>query len=192
IWTASRFVGKEASDGGATRMPSLEKRNPTNGRVIEVADTNEKKADMLRRESFPPKMTVSAVPANPVYPSPAWEWEPVSDELLHRAIRRMKPYKATYPGSTPNCVFVNNANVLVPLLGPIYRSIDTLGYYPKILSEILSLVVPKPGKPNYADPSAWRPIVLSRGLARLLNLAKTIQCSEEAELAGILPSNHYG
>ncbi|KAJ7156851.1 hypothetical protein C8R43DRAFT_883481, partial [Mycena crocata] len=189
IWTVSKFVGREASDGGAARMPTLEK---CNGGVAEVAETNEEKAAMLRREFFPPKMVVSAVPSNPVYPPPAWKWEPVSDGLLHRSIRRMKPYKATYPGSTPNCVFTNNANVLVPLLGPIYRSIDTLAYYPKTWSDVQSLVLRKPGKTNYADPAAYRPIVLVKGLSRLLNLAKTLQCSEEAELAGILPSNHYG
>ncbi|KAJ7117901.1 hypothetical protein C8R43DRAFT_831001, partial [Mycena crocata] len=153
---------------------------------------NEEKSALLRREFFPPKMAISAVPPNPVYPPPAWKWEPVSDALLHRAIRRMKPYKATYPGSTPNCVYINNANVLVPHLGPIYRSIDTLGYYPKNWSDVMTLVAPKPGKANYSDPSAWRPIVLAQGDSRLLNLAKTLQCSEEAELAGIFPSNHYG
>ncbi|KAJ7164005.1 hypothetical protein C8R43DRAFT_879218, partial [Mycena crocata] len=172
-------------------MPTLERLNPVSG-LAETAVTNEEKTDFLRREFFPPKMVVSLVPANPDYPPPAWKWEPVSDGLLHRAIARMKPYKATYPGSTPNCVFLYNANLLVPYLGPIFRSIDTLEYYPKRYAEVQSLVLRKPGKPNYADPSAWRPIVLSDGDSRLLNLAKTIQCSKEAELAGLFPENHYG
>ncbi|KAJ7118523.1 hypothetical protein C8R43DRAFT_825802, partial [Mycena crocata] len=153
---------------------------------------NEEKAKMLRKEFFPPKSLEAIVPPNAVYPEPAWVWQPISDSVLRRAISRMKPYKATYPSSIPNCVFLYNTNLLVPFLGPIYRSLDAHKHYPQKWSDILTLVMRKPGKPNYADPSAQHPIALAQGLAKLWNSCKTIQCMEEAELAGIFPINHYG
>ncbi|KAJ6521977.1 hypothetical protein DFH09DRAFT_849862, partial [Mycena vulgaris] len=173
------------------RIPTLEKRHPVTKSVVETARTNEEKTEMLRREFFPSKMETSTVPLDTVYPEPAWRWEPVSDDVIRRAIRRMKPYKATYPGSVSNCVLLEATDLLVPILGPIYRSLDELGHYPAGWADVLSLVLRKPGKPNYADPSAHRPIVLSKGLARLYHASKNLQCVTEAEVAGIFPNNHY-
>lgn len=192
VWKAGKFVSAEATDGSAVRMPTLQRRDPVTKAVVETAVTNEQKTEMLRKEFFPAKMEESSVPPDTVYPPPKWQWETVSDDVLRRAIARMKPYKATYPGSTPNCVFLEASNLLIPFLGPIYRSLDELGHYPQGWADILSLALRKPGKPNYADPAAHRPIVLSKGFARLYNAAKTLQCTTEAELAGIFPNNHYG
>ncbi|KAJ6573132.1 hypothetical protein DFH09DRAFT_852991, partial [Mycena vulgaris] len=192
VWTAGRFVSAEPSDGSEPRIPTLERRHPVTRAVVETAVTNEEKTEMLRKEFFPAPMAESSVPEGVAYPAPAWQWEPVTDDLVRRAIGRMKAYKATYPDSEPNCVFTEAANLIVPFIGPIYRSLDELQHYPKGWADVLSLVLRKPGKPNYADPSAYRPIVLSKGFARLLNACKTLQCMTEAEFAGIFPNNHYG
>jgi exonuclease III len=192
VWDAHKFLSAEPSDGGTTRIPTLELRHPTTKKVIETAVTNEVKSQWLKKEFFPPAMEVSSVPAIPLYPPPAWEWKPVSDALIGCAIDCMKPYKATFPGTTPNCVFKECTNLLVPYLGPIYRSLDDLNHYPDGWAELRVLVLRKPGKSNYAEPGAHRPIALTKGLPRLWYACKTLQCVAEAELAGILPKNQYG
>ncbi|KAJ7138919.1 hypothetical protein C8R46DRAFT_813826, partial [Mycena filopes] len=192
LWVANKFLSAEPSDGGASRIPTLEKRHATTKKVIDTAITNEDKSSWLRGEFFPAPMAESSVPEHTEYPPPAWEWEPVSDDLLRRAIGRMKPYKATFPDSTPNCVFLECTNLLVPFLGPIYRSLDDLEHYPADWAELRVVVLRKPGKPDYANPAAHRPIALTKGLPRLWYAAKTLQCVAEAELAGILPRNQYG
>ncbi|KAJ7334322.1 hypothetical protein DFH08DRAFT_645206, partial [Mycena albidolilacea] len=154
---------------GATRIPTLEKRHPQSKQVIATASTNEEKAAWLKAEFFPPPLAVSSVPDNAQYPLPAWEWKPVSDEVMRAAAARMKPYKATYPGSEPNCVLRECTDLLIPYAGPIFRSIDAFGHYPKWWAELLIHVLRKPGKPNYADPATMRPIALSKGFARWLN-----------------------
>ncbi|KAJ6628608.1 hypothetical protein B0H10DRAFT_1624983, partial [Mycena sp. CBHHK59/15] len=153
---------------------------------------NKDKSAMFYSEFFPPKMHTSSVPRDPVYPAPTWEWEPISDTLLHRVIKRMKPYKATKAGTSPNCIYLYNAHLLVPYLGPIYRSLDELEYYPEGWADIDSIVLRKPGKANYADPSAHRPVCLTVGDARLWHTAKTEQLAVNAERAGIIPRNQYG
>ncbi|KAJ6459125.1 hypothetical protein C8R47DRAFT_1059433, partial [Mycena vitilis] len=191
VWTASRIALGPPNDGGRMRVPTLCTTDPVSKRTVE-ATSNEEKSALLYKEFFPPKMTRSSVPPNPIYPEPAYEWHPVSDALLHRAIARMKPYKATRPGSFANCVYTNNAHLLVPFLGPIYRSLDALGYYPPGWNYIDSIAMRKPGKTDYTKPGSYRPVCLSGGHARLLNTAKTLQLATEAERAGIIPSNHYG
>ncbi|KAJ7032164.1 hypothetical protein C8F04DRAFT_883215, partial [Mycena alexandri] len=192
VWTANKFLSAESSDGGADRIPTLERRHPSNGKVVAAAGTNEEKSEWLRKEFFPPVMQRSSVPDNPVYPPPAWKWETVSDDVISAAAKRMKPYKATFPGSTPNCVFTECTNLLVPFIGPIYRSLDTLEHFPEGWAELRVIVLRKPGKPDYANPAAHRPIALTKGMPRLWYACKTLQCVAEAELAGILPDNQYG
>jgi hypothetical protein len=192
LWTAHKFISAEPSDGGATRIPTLEKRHPRTKQVIATAETNEDKVEWLKTEFFPPPMVESPVPDAPQYPPPAWEWKPVSDEIMRAAVARMQPYKATYPGSEPNCVLRECADLLIPFAGPIFRAIDALGHYPSGWAELFILALRKPGKTNYADPAALRPIALSKGFVRWLNACKNLQCVSEAEIAGILPNNQYG
>ncbi|KAJ7309367.1 hypothetical protein DFH08DRAFT_633630, partial [Mycena albidolilacea] len=173
-----------------SRIPPLVQRA---GRMpVTTAETDEEKSDWLRAEFFPPPMPVSSVPPNPVYPPPAWEWSPVSDDLLRRAADKMKPYKATFPDSIPNCVIKECTNLLIPFVGPILRSLDDLEHFPEDWAELRIPVLRKPGKPDYDVPGAYRPIALTKGLARWLYGAKDLQQVAEAEIAGILPRNQFG
>ncbi|KAJ7362928.1 hypothetical protein DFH08DRAFT_630807, partial [Mycena albidolilacea] len=177
---------------GASRIPTLVKRQGGRQDVIATAETDEEKCAWLRTEFFPPRMLVSSVPPDPVFPPPAWVWKPVSDDLLHRAAEKMKPYKATFPESIPNCVIKQCTNLLIPFVGPIFRSLDKLGHFPDDWSELRIPVLRKPGKPDYDVPGAHRPIALTKGLPRWLYGAKDLQQVAEAELAGILPANQFG
>ncbi|KDR65911.1 hypothetical protein GALMADRAFT_81367, partial [Galerina marginata CBS 339.88] len=127
-----------------------------------------------------------------MYPPPKWEFEPVTDEQIHRAIRKMKPYKATRSGTVPNSVFTHARELLIPHLGPIYRATDTLEHYPEKWKLTETPVLRKPGKPDYTVPGAYRPIVLSDGFARVLNMCKTEDAVLMAESKGLIPPNHFG
>ncbi|KAJ7315618.1 hypothetical protein DFH08DRAFT_631506, partial [Mycena albidolilacea] len=175
---------------GAARIPPLVRRA---GRLpTATAETNEEKCDWLRTEFFPPPMLTSSVPPDPVYPPPAWTWEPISDDLLRRAADKMKPYKAMFPESIPNCVIKECTKLLIPFVGPIFRSLDELGHFPEEWAELRISVLRKPGKPDYDVPGAYRLIALTKGLPRWLYGAKDLQQVAEAEIAGILPRNQFG
>ncbi|KAJ7147275.1 hypothetical protein C8R46DRAFT_838388, partial [Mycena filopes] len=192
VWDVHRFLNATPSDGSAARIPTLERRHPTSGRILAVAESNEEKSEWLKADFFPPKMQVSSVPPNAAYPPPAWVWKPTSDEVVRRAIDKMKPYKATFPDSTPNCVFKECANLIIPILGPIYRALDELKHFPEDWNELRVLVLRKPGKATYAEPGSHRPIALTKGFARLWYACKAAQWGSEAELAGVLPKNQFG
>jgi hypothetical protein len=191
VWGAGRLMMGIPTDGGRTRIPALQ-RKELGAESSEEMSSNTGKSALLYKEFFPPKMAVSTVPSDPVYPAPAYEWKPISDVLLHRVIARMKPYKATRARSFANCVFKFNADLLVPYLGPIYRALDELEYYPAGWNHIDSVVLRKPSKTNYAVPAAYRPVCLTKDYAGLYNTIKMLQLAMEAERVGILPSSHYG
>ena len=191
VWTASRLVMGPAMDGGRSRIPTVQMKHPMSRQVIREATMNKEKGEWLFKEFFPPKPAVSTVDPNHEYPKPKWKYQPVTDECLVRCIAKMKPYKATRSSTVPNCVYKNNAELLVPRLGNIYHAIDKLGCYPPDWRNMETVVLCKSGKPDYTDPSAHCPIVLSSGHAQLYNAAKTEQIVTMAEKLNLLPSNHY-
>ena len=116
----------------------------------------------------------------------------VLDEQIHHAIKKMKPYKATRSGTIPNSVLIHAREELVPHLGLLFRATNMLMYYPQEWALTETLILKKPGKPDYMSPSAWRPIVLSDGMARLLNSCQTEDIVTMCEKYNILPANHFG
>ena len=98
-------------------------------------------------------------------------------------------WKATKCSSIPNCV-MKMAKTL--LIGHIFRATHTLKYYLKKCANMQMLIIKKPGKTDYTNPSAWRPIVLSDGLAKLLNACHTEDILTKCEQLNLLPDNHFG
>jgi ribonuclease HI len=192
VWSAHRLVKAPPSDGGAARVPALCIKDPNTGEISEEATDNSHKARMFHKLFFPEKPLVPAIPIDYEYPEPRWEHKAVSNEQIHRAIRHLKPKKASKPGTIPNCVLIHTRELLVPHLGPIFRATDEIGWYPQQWRDTQTPVIKKPGRPEYKSPGAWRPIVLSDGLARLLNKCKTMELGEKCEQLGILHDHHFG
>src|ERR1700761_4730730 len=100
----------------------------------------------------------------------------------------MKPWKATRSETIPNAIFIHAREILVPILGPIFRATDTLEFYPEDWKLTETPILKKPGKSDYMSTGAWRPIVLTNGYARLLNSCKTedivIMCKKTSILPG--------
>ncbi|TFK16960.1 hypothetical protein FA15DRAFT_550179, partial [Coprinopsis marcescibilis] len=159
VWTASRMMMGGGTDGGRSRVPALQIRSSSGQVVQEVAD-NSGKGKLFFKNFFPSKPETSSVPQDFRYPPPLWEFTNINDEQIGRAIQKMKPYKATMTGTIPNSVFVNAKDALIPHLGPLFRATHNLAYYPDAWSLTETLVLKKPGKPDYRAPDAWRPIVL--------------------------------
>ena len=78
----------------------------------------------------------------------------ITDEQIHCTIQKLKPYKATQRGTAPNSVIVNTQETIVPILGPIFWATNTLKYYLVDWAKTQTLVLKKPGKPNYTTPGA--------------------------------------
>ena len=67
----------------------------------------------------------------------------------------MKPFKASRSRTVPNSVLIHAREDLVPHLAPLFHATNTLNYYPQEWSLTETLILKKPGKPDYTSPSAW-------------------------------------
>lgn len=89
-------------------------------------------------------------------------------------------------------VLIHAREDLIPHLGHLFHATNSLNYCPQIWSLIETLILKKPGKPDYALPSVWHPIMLSDGMACLLNSCQTEDIILICKKLNILPANHFG
>ena len=115
----------------------------------------------------------------------------ITNDLISRTINKLKPYKATRKGTVPNSVLINAKQLLVPHIRPLFRATQLINYYPPDWALTETLVLKKLGKPDYSSLSTWCPIVLSNGLARLLNACMTNIVVSTTKKLHILPDQHF-
>ena len=193
VWQAAKFISSPPNDAARARIPSLKIIDPNTKRLIRTIHSNNEKGNTLHTIFFP-TTNPGLTPPDPDfrYPPARWKFINISDDLIHKAISKLKPYKASMTNTVPNSILIHAKDLLVPHLGPIYRATNTIGFYPPSWALTETLVLKKPGKPDYTIPSAWRPIVLSDGLARLLNACQALDLVTMCEKLQILPANHFG
>jgi len=68
----------------------------------------------------------------------------------------------------------------------------SLWHWPRHFKESVSVIVPKPGKPAYDTPKAFRPIVLLNTLSKLIEKMIARQLQFEAVKYSILHPNQLG
>ncbi|KAJ6561097.1 hypothetical protein DFH09DRAFT_832503, partial [Mycena vulgaris] len=154
---------------------------------------NAEKSEWLVKEFYPARSAGATDPdPDTVYPDQLWVDRPLTEDILHRVIAKMKLWKATRSGSFPNSVYKYCAKLLVPRLQWIYRALDIYRCKPTDWKVTETFVARKPGKPDYSKPGAHRPLILSHGHARLRNGGKCMVLTNYAERLGMLPENHFG
>ena len=192
VWTASRYANNEPTDASRTKVPNLKAKPRGSERVIE-ATTNAEKGQLFYEAFYPEKPAQQPRESQPfVYPPNRWRFTPITDDQIKMAIDHMLPYKATAPGTAPNCVLKQTKDMILPYLGPLFRATFTLEYYPEEWARTQTVILKKLGRPDYEVPGAWRPISLSNGFARLLNACIANEISNRCELLNIHPKNHFG
>ena len=190
IWTANKSLTNPIGDGGQSRIPTLKVKGSDN--TIKEVNTNEGKAKALAEVFFPPKPLVSLVPQVFNYPDPLPSSPPITEEQICAHIMKLLPYKAPGSDGIPNIVLQKSANILVPYLLPIYRSIIRFGIYHAGWQEFTTCVLRKPGKPNYKVPKAYRPIALLCTMAKVLTSIVSENLISVTERHQLLPDTHFG
>ena len=171
----------------------LQVKDKATKRVIREATDNDSKGKPFYEMFFPPLNTILTPPPEDFnYPPLRWTFHNITDEQVHHAILKMKPFKASWSGIVPNSVLIHAREELVPFLSPLFHTTNTLNYYPQIWALTETLILRKPGKLDYTAPNAWRPIILSDGMAHLLNSCQTDNIVTMCKKHNILLANHFG
>jgi len=190
IYTANKYITTPYGDGGRTSIPVL--RGTGLQGTIEDAVTNEEKSRMLARSFFPPPPTTDSVPQGFNYPSAAEPFTPFTEEEVHRAIVNMAPFKAPGPDGICNAVFKNCSGHLSPYLTHLFNAVFTLDTYYDPWRKFTTVVLRKPGKPDYTIPKVYRPIALLNTTCKLLTALVAEQTTSILERHNLLPNMHFG
>jgi hypothetical protein len=126
------------------------------------------------------------------YSPPCTTFENITDKQIHHAIKRLKPYKGMGPDQHSNSLYTHCHELLVPHLGPYYRTTFNLKHYPSRWKYSTTAVLRKPDKPNYSLPKAYCPITLLNMIGKILSSIISEDLVHLSETQNLLPANHFG
>jgi len=189
VWTAHKYAGGAPTDGGNTRIPTL--KTQANGRPQEL-DDNEEKSKLLYETFFPPPPADPRADLPTDYPEPVCEFTPITDNQVYRAIRSLAPFKAPGPNGVSNVVFTKCADQLVPWMGHLFRATFEFNVFPTEWLTSKTVVIRKPGRPDYSAPKAYRPIALLDTMSKILSACVAEDLVWIVNKHNLLPSTHFG
>ena len=190
LWTSNRYLKEPVGDGGKSRIPTLKVKEP-DGSTREVASNGEK-AEVFHKVFFPPKPTLSSVPEDFQYPNPLPAPPVIDKARIRKHILALSAYKASGPDGIPNVVLQKTVDRLENYLEPIFQAVIRLGTYVDSWRDFITVVLRKPGKPNYEIPKAHRPIALLCTMAKVLTAIVAEDILYLVERETLLPASHYG
>ena len=154
VWTAAKYTNNPPTDTSRAKVPNLKGQFRGDERNV-TATTNEDKVQLFYEAFFPDKPQQQEDLEDFNYLPPRWKPTIVTNRQIRDAINRMLPYKATAPNTVLNCVLKEAKDLLIPYLGPLFQVTFSLEHYPEEWAQMLTVVLKKPGKPNYEIPGAW-------------------------------------
>ena len=104
----------------------------------------------------------------------------------------MSPYKASGPDEIPNIVLQKSFNLIADYLLHIFQAVFTLRTYYEPWKHFTTIVLRKPGKPDYEIPKAYRPIALLCTMAKVLTALIAEDMSQLVEKHQLVPATHFG
>lgn len=184
MWKAHKYVTGELTDGSASKTMALRKRGEEGEEGY--TENDEEKADLFFRTFFPDKGEYWKPADNHKYPKQRFQFKEITEDQIYRAIERLKPYKAPGKSGIPNVVLKKTAKMIVPIITPLFKATFRLKYFPQERKDSTIIVMRKPGKKDYAEPSAYRPIALLDTIGKVLSA-----CVSEDLLASQMSTNCY-
>jgi hypothetical protein len=157
-----------------------------------TATTNDEKSKALAATFFPPPPQYSSTPNDFKYPDPIPDPGDITTEQVEQCINKLSPLKVPGPDSIKNIVFKQCTDTLTPHLLRTFRAVFLLKTYFDPWKEFTTVVLHKPGTPNYSAPKAYRPITLLNTTSKLLMAIIADQLTHLLEAHNLLPATHFG
>lgn len=190
IWTANRYVTSTPTDRGKTRIPTLTKNNPDGSKTS--ASTNAEKSQMIAQALFPNTLLDDHIPTDFTYPDPITPHIPFNQDQILKAIANLSGYKAPELDSVCNIAFKKCSKLLTPYFTFLFNGVFSHQTYYEPWKRFMTVILQKPGKPNYTMPKAYRPIALLNTTCKLLTTVVAEQMTFLLEQHQLLPNTHFG
>lgn len=157
-----------------------------------VAQEATAKAEVLRQSFFPPPRWADLSDTIGYEYPEAIECPEITLNEITQAIRRAAPNKAPGVDGITNKILHQTLDILLPSLHRLFNACLHLGYCPTHFREAVTVVLRKPGKDDYTQPKAYRPIALLNTLGKALESIVASRLTYLADTHQLLPSRHTG
>jgi hypothetical protein len=191
VWTAGKYAKNPLSDGAKSRIPTLVRKD-ADSQATE-AYSNADKSSTFTELFVPPRpQNLTNLPEDTApHPSPLKFTTPTPHQIQRR-IRMSKPFKAPGIDGIPNIVLKECEDILTPLLHTCLLAILKLKYFPKTWRTWKTIVLRKPGRPDYTIAKAYRPIALYNTMGKIISGVMTDITVYLTIRHNLLPPRHFG
>jgi hypothetical protein len=166
---------------------------PTLMRDAVEANDPSSKATMLQETHFPPPVEADLDDlVGYQYQEEVEMPDKLTEGEVTQAILWTAKDKAPGPDGIPNRILHRIAWVAPALLRRIFQACLDLEIQPRQWKEATIVMIRKPGKPDYTDPKAYRPIALLNTLGKALEAIVAKRMRFLAESHALLPSTQMG
>jgi len=187
IWKIVRWA-KQRSQKQTTQIAF-----PTLRQGLYEAKDAESKAKLLRDTCFPPPPEVDLDDIEGFhYPLRIPQQEEITEREILKAVNRTSKDKAPGPDELPNRVIQIVVRRRTPLIRRLFQACLDQGVQPDHFKNACTVMLKKPGKSDYTNPSAYRPIALLNTLGKVLEAVISNRIKFIAETHDLLPDTQYG
>jgi Reverse transcriptase (RNA-dependent DNA polymerase) len=117
---------------------------------------------------------------------------PITVHEVRAAINHANGAKAPGPDGIPTLVLQKMLPIIEDWLTNLFNASLDLGYCPEHFRRSNTVVIRKPGKSDYTDPKAYRPIALLSTIGKVLEAVLATRLSYLVEQYDLLPKHHIG
>ena len=180
-WSSFKWAKKR--DKGASNLSIPILKNNEGREAISL----EEKAAFLREHAFtrPVEADLSDI-IDYSYPRPLVVEDRLSTDEILAACLRTKPNKAPGPDEIPNLVIYLLARSRITILERLFQACWDLSYHPRAFHKAITVFIPKEGKKDYSNPSAYRPIALLNTLGKALESIVATRLKDILEKSNLL------
>lgn len=124
--------------------------------------------------------------------NPPYQTRKITANEIRAAVMGSISKKAPGANKIPNLILKLLIKQLLPHLYRIFNDSLSLGYRFSHFRASITVVIQKPGKPDYVIPKAYCPIALLNTLGKALEFVLEKRITNLAKTHQLLPSNHLG
>jgi len=182
IWKATKYFHPGEPDVFG-RIPALEVDERTVSKEEELAEVF---LDRFFSQRADVQLDQEEKPAIPM------DWPPLTMEEVRAAVFRMKPFKAAGSDGLPAAAWQKLWPTVGTYVHRLFNASLEAAYVPKLWRVARIIPFRKPGKSDYTQPTAFRPISLLQTLGKTLESAIAERISFLDDRHGLLPKAHFG
>lgn len=184
LWRIARWARSRGPR--TTLVPPLQRPD----RGLEPDAT--KRLEMFKQAFFPPPPDVDLTDIEGYEYPHTIHLPPITLREVTEAIRRMPGKKAPGKDTIPSHLLHRISPYIAKPLQHLYNSCLRLHYCPQHFRESVTVTLRKPGKSDYGQLKAYRPVALLNTLGKVMESILAKRLSYVVEKHNLLPEQHMG